>query len=313
MRRRERRNTVGWVGRYLSPACTVFSIAGLLVCFGLTALWGMSSRHHVQYFRGPVMLAAWTGVLEVRIDNPVITELDGHGPGLHWRRNALPDSSDAPWFRFADAKFSGRPIVWSFGFTAYLPFWLVIGAATSVTVLLFWCRNARTWMTLVYRVTTYGCIALASLWVASIFWSISIVAYGGPRFSLNGGCLSFSWERLGPPSMMRNGGVWQLRVTRGTRSWTLPALGLTTPRVIGVASASGVSVPIWLLAGLALGPACLIARTYGKQFGAGHCRKCGYDLTGNESGVCSECGEKIVRARAGSREMLTDPHDRSHT
>jgi hypothetical protein len=25
----------------------------------------------------------------------------------------------------------------------------------------------------------------------------------------------------------------------------------------------------------------------------GHCRKCGYNLTGNVSGVCPECGTKI--------------------
>ena len=25
----------------------------------------------------------------------------------------------------------------------------------------------------------------------------------------------------------------------------------------------------------------------------GHCRKCGYDLTGNVTGVCSECGTKV--------------------
>jgi len=27
---------------------------------------------------------------------------------------------------------------------------------------------------------------------------------------------------------------------------------------------------------------------------AGHCRSCGYDLTGNESGVCPECGTSIA-------------------
>ena len=26
---------------------------------------------------------------------------------------------------------------------------------------------------------------------------------------------------------------------------------------------------------------------------SGHCRNCGYNLKGNESGVCSECGEPI--------------------
>ena len=25
----------------------------------------------------------------------------------------------------------------------------------------------------------------------------------------------------------------------------------------------------------------------------GHCQKCGYDLTGNDSGICPECGSKI--------------------
>ena len=28
---------------------------------------------------------------------------------------------------------------------------------------------------------------------------------------------------------------------------------------------------------------------------AGHCRKCGYNLTGNVTGVCSECGERVKR------------------
>ncbi len=28
----------------------------------------------------------------------------------------------------------------------------------------------------------------------------------------------------------------------------------------------------------------------------GHCQKCGYNLTGNVSGVCPECGEKVIAA-----------------
>ena len=28
--------------------------------------------------------------------------------------------------------------------------------------------------------------------------------------------------------------------------------------------------------------------------GPGHCRKCGYDLTGNTSGICPECGLKTA-------------------
>ena len=33
----------------------------------------------------------------------------------------------------------------------------------------------------------------------------------------------------------------------------------------------------------------------------GHCSGCGYNLKGNESGVCSECGAKISRFRDGSQ------------
>jgi len=32
----------------------------------------------------------------------------------------------------------------------------------------------------------------------------------------------------------------------------------------------------------------------------GFCLRCGYNLTGNTSGVCSECGEKIAEANRPS-------------
>ncbi len=38
----------------------------------------------------------------------------------------------------------------------------------------------------------------------------------------------------------------------------------------------------------------------------GKCAACGYDLTGNESGVCSECGEKIVKS-AATQQFTAEP------
>ena len=35
-----------------------------------------------------------------------------------------------------------------------------------------------------------------------------------------------------------------------------------------------------------------------QRYRHGHCQKCGYDLTGNESGVCPECGMAIEAIEA---------------
>lgn len=47
----------------------------------------------------------------------------------------------------------------------------------------------------------------------------------------------------------------------------------------------------WLLPSMAIVAGLLWWRD--RSFPSGHCEKCGYDLTGNVSGVCSECGTEI--------------------
>ena len=50
--------------------------------------------------------------------------------------------------------------------------------------------------------------------------------------------------------------------------------------------------PIWmLLLPAALPTAYLFYRD--RRHPPGHCQRCGYDLTGNESGVCPECGTEV--------------------
>ena len=46
-------------------------------------------------------------------------------------------------------------------------------------------------------------------------------------------------------------------------------------------------------------------RRFDRRWAPGHCRQCGYDLTGNESGVCPECGRAVEaddRREGGSRD-----------
>jgi len=51
-------------------------------------------------------------------------------------------------------------------------------------------------------------------------------------------------------------------------------------------------IPHWL-ANLVAWPVFIVLWRKCRKPPKGHCRKCGYDLTGNESGNCSECGEVV--------------------
>ena len=52
--------------------------------------------------------------------------------------------------------------------------------------------------------------------------------------------------------------------------------------------------PLWLPFLLVLIPTGYLLWRDRRRIPLGHCQKCGYDLTGNESGKCPECGEPCV-------------------
>ena len=49
-------------------------------------------------------------------------------------------------------------------------------------------------------------------------------------------------------------------------------------------------LPYWFLCAVIAVPTLLLWRLDRRRIPPGHCRKCGYDLTGNVSGRCPECG-----------------------
>ena len=61
------------------------------------------------------------------------------------------------------------------------------------------------------------------------------------------------------------------------------------------ASWTGVWIPLWVIA-LPVAVAWGIIRWRRRPIPHGHCSRCGYDLTGNTSGTCSECGERAAVA-----------------
>lgn len=72
----------------------------------------------------------------------------------------------------------------------------------------------------------------------------------------------------------------------------------TTTSVVNTGSIyHAVTVPFWALFLLTLAPAgpAFLRKLRGVlRERQGHCSACGYDLTGNRSGVCPECGTRIV-------------------
>lgn len=84
------------------------------------------------------------------------------------------------------------------------------------------------------------------------------------------------------------------RSTNELDSWA-DQFGLVTPSAGGC----GIELPLWILA-VVFGAATW--KLLPRRIEAGHCVGCGYDLTGNTSGRCSECGRAAGEsAQSGPR------------
>lgn len=55
-------------------------------------------------------------------------------------------------------------------------------------------------------------------------------------------------------------------------------------------------IPLWIPSVL-LGALTLVLWRRTRRFPPGQCRRCGYNLTGNVSGVCPECGQRVDSAK----------------
>ncbi len=72
-------------------------------------------------------------------------------------------------------------------------------------------------------------------------------------------------------------------------SWELPRTNEMSQSSIG--RWAEIVLPFWTLTLLAAAPGVLLLSWPRRR--PGTCRRCGYDLTGNVSGVCPECGTKV--------------------
>lgn len=79
---------------------------------------------------------------------------------------------------------------------------------------------------------------------------------------------------------------------RGTTQRFEMSTPFRRPRLI----TRNLSLPMWPSAVLAIPPSLLLYWRLKPRARPGHCRRCGYNLTGNTSGRCPECGTAIANA-----------------
>ena len=145
---------------------------------------------------------------------------------------------------------------------------------------------------------TLGCVLTVAAFVLSAWWFIqigrwselSVCGLKPPCHYLvwvTGGWVNFRQDTT--PSL---GSDWELRrrtVWGFTRLALFPAIQPGYPRSYDV------TIPLWLLFCILLIPTLLLWHRDRRKPRPGFCRGCDYDLTGNTTGRCPECGLDIPK------------------
>ncbi len=169
-----------------------------------------------------------------------------------------------------------------------------------------------------------SCVLILGVWVASTIWVVRWTAATRLAVVGSGSCL-FAWfadeygvwDFLGYP-MAYQGSPTELgwliapyqrwpEISLDNPEWVMGRLGLVAPDMRtthwlngtpGKRYGTHVDIPLWLPFLIVALPTTLLFYRDRKRLQPGNCGACGYDLTGNTSGVCSECGD-ILPGRAG--------------
>jgi hypothetical protein len=122
----------------------------------------------------------------------------------------------------------------------------------------------------------------AVFWIMTGFWSL-FAARSSFFMEVTNGRLVIGFSRIGRPLP----DDWFVRRSHGFGRYWLGGL----PHVTSLPRHKAVTIPFWVPC-LGLAGLLLYGRFRHKPATWPSCSSCGYNLTGNESEVCPECGEK---------------------
>lgn len=139
------------------------------------------------------------------------------------------------------------------------------------------------------------CLVLAVTSVISLRWVVGYryaTSNGWTAWSVSRGCLNVFYTHAGSPRMMTEKPGW---FTSRSLYWMSP-FGHLKMFLLGYQGKFAmyrlVSVPL-LPPAVAIGVATAVFLRRDRRRWKGYCWECGYDLTGNVSGVCPECGKPM--------------------
>lgn len=147
----------------------------------------------------------------------------------------------------------------------------------------------------------WAATVLAALCVAALVWSAqsrkTLLGRCRPlslEVGLDDGALLIGWgnDDRTLEELLRPSSNWQRGYTSYRRTWgdSLRYVKSALPSLCATRSSVAVRLPLWTI----ITPTTLLALYLWwikrRRFGAGQCGRCGYDMTGNISGVCPECG-----------------------
>ena len=130
------------------------------------------------------------------------------------------------------------------------------------------------------------CLLITMTWICSL-WMYVEFTHGNFCVAISTGCIEIPW----------------FGVTDGWDIWShafnvrwLPELKHGNPRISPFSNPLGVLhphvIPLWIPLLFIAVPTFILWRG-DRRYPPGYCRHCGYDLTGNVSGVCPECGARM--------------------
>ncbi len=159
----------------------------------------------------------------------------------------------------------------------------------------------------IQRVLKWGgvvaCVVILAAWAVSLrSWSVyrgknGVFGYGNGRVAV--------WRPKDPLQYLtvvdRQWFGWVVNLPPAPRGMSWFSLGLVRPSITdgtvhymnrGSLTGTNYEIPLWLPFLVVAAPTALLFwRGRLIRHPPGHCRKCGYNLTGNVSGVCPECGK----------------------